>query len=152
MPAPLPVSPYLTRKKEYMPEVGHIIVLEMPGDRGRAEVIRVATEDTVVVKLLTVPVGRNPLGLMKGDQAFARRGTVELTGVECWTIVSEREMQQAESILRLEADAKLRVKLEEEQRIAAQRERDLRHGDPADGPISQPRRVLGPRRNKISKR
>lgn len=152
MPPPQPVSPYLTRKREYEPKVGDLMTLEMPGDRGRGEVTKVITPNVVNVILTTVPVGRNPMGYAKGQEMQVRRSVLELTGVECWEVVSDREVRQAEALRQLEAEAREQYRFEEEQRIADQRERDLRYGDPADGPVHQPRRVLGPRRSKVTKR
>ncbi len=96
-----PVSPYSTQRRRYKPEIGHTITVDLPGERIRAEIKGVANEDAVVCRVLGTPIAKTPHGVAKDDTICVRRDTNSI-GMECWTMITDREMQQREQAAKFE--------------------------------------------------
>ena len=112
-----PVSPYGTQRRKYKPLVGHQITLDLPGERVRAEITGVANDDAVVCKVLSTPIAKTPHGVVKDDMVCARRSENSI-GMECWSMITEREMQQRDQIARFEEEERAKVADAEKARVA----------------------------------
>ena len=153
------VAPYLTKRNRYKPKVGDKINVEIPGEHIRAEIKGVSSEDVVLVELPKVLVSRSAHGFLGGGLYPAKR-TLGDHDVEVWKAVSEVELQQQEAQARFEAEQRAIAEQTEYDRVAMIRARDLGPkaeiphgiGAPATPVIAeQHRRVLGPRRNRVTR-
>ncbi len=147
-----PVSPY-PKGRRYTPQIGHVLTVELPGERIRAEVKGVVSDDACVCVLLTIPTGKTPHGWQKGDTVCVRRD-VNWMGSECWTAISEREMQQREQVVRFEEEEKARLAAAEAERVAKIRAEDLADQAAVAGPPAAPavKRKAAPRKPVRAKR
>jgi len=153
------VAPYLTKRNRYKPEVGKFINVEIPGERLRAEIKGVSSEDVVLVEFPKVLVSRGGHSFVGGGLYPAKR-TLGDHDIEVWKAVSEFELQQQEARARFEQEQREIAAQAERDRIAEIRKRDLAeqaaaipHGIGAEVPVvdAPHREVLGPRRSKISR-
>lgn len=145
-----PVEPFTTQRRRYKPQVGHVITLDLPGERIRAEIQGVVSDDAVVAKIVGTPVAKTPHGYQRNDTVCCRRGVAEGIGTECWQVISERELQQADAVARFEREERERAEAaERERQQAAAAER----GEPVTSVTEEPKRkMLGPRRSKIARK
>ena len=112
-----PVSPYGTQRRRYKPEVGHTITVDLPGERIRAEIMGVSNDDAVVCKVMGTPIAKTPHGVVKDDMICVRRAENSI-GMECWTMITEREMQQREQVARFEEGERAKAVEAEKARVA----------------------------------
>lgn len=147
-----PVEPYLAKRNRYRPEKGGEITIDLPGERIRAKIEFVASDGNLLsATILNTPVGKAPHSYRKGDLVDARRGLDSFEIEERWIAVSEREMQQAEARGKLMEQEEEQARQAEADRIEAIRAKDLAAQAIPRGIDGERKRVLGPRRSKVSK-
>ena len=140
-----PVSPYSTQKRRYKPQVGHQITLDLPGERVRAEIKGVVNDDAVVCVVISTPIAKTPHGVVKDDTVCARRAENSI-GMECWSMITEREMQQREQVARFEEDEREKAAKAEKARVAKIHADDLAaQAPPADIKAAKPKKKSAPR-------
>lgn len=128
-----PVTPIGTQRRRYKPQVGHQITLDLPGERVRAQIEGVVNDDAVVCKVISTPIAKTPHGVMKDDTVCARRD-VNSIGIECWAMITEREMQQREQVARFEEAEREKAAKAEKARIAKIHNDDIAAQAPAAAP------------------
>ena len=144
------VTPHLTQRRRYQPEVGHKITIDFPGERSRAEIKRVFNQDNVVVELLAAPVGKGGTNYTKGEILVCRRGFNETLGVETWNVVTDRKLDEEAAIARLEQEEHERIAKEEQDRVAALQAAEaariaaaaVPHGTPTDEELAREDEIL----------
>lgn len=77
----------------YVPEVGNIITVELPGERTRATIERVISDEAVIAKLQTFTTSKEH-DYRKGDLVPCRFTDVGM-GATGWLAISERQLDQA---------------------------------------------------------
>ena len=112
-----PVSPYSTQRGRYKPAVNQEITVDLPGERVRARIKGVVNDDACVCVILSTPIAKTPHGVAKDDTVCIRR-TEGLGGTECWTMITEREMQQREQVARFEEAERAKAVKAEKKRVA----------------------------------
>lgn len=124
------VSPYSTQRRRYKPKVGDTITVTLPGEKIRARIDGVASEDAVVCTVLGAPIAKTGHGVMKDDVINVRRGDDSI-GMEAWVMITEREMQQREAAAKFMDEERAKVAAVEDTRIAEIRAADLAAQDEA---------------------
>jgi hypothetical protein len=84
---------------KYVPIVGELLVVALPSERIRGEVMVVPDEDTAIVKLVTAPFAKTHR-YGKGDLVPVRRKQTPLE--EIWEAIDERQLAMAENVERFE--------------------------------------------------
>lgn len=146
-----PVQPYLAKRNHHRFKKGDEMTVDLPGERIRAQVDFVASDNLLQATIINTPVGKAPHGYSKGDLVTVRRGEDALKIEERWVAVSERELQQAEARAKLLEQEEERDRQEEADRIEAIRSKDLAAQAIPRGIDGERKRVLGPRRSKVSR-
>jgi hypothetical protein len=118
------IAPYLQQHGRNSPKVDGFLTVNVPGEILRFKVMKVITNDLVEGELLSVPMGRNPENLHKGDIVTVHR-TVGDHGIEAWNLLTEREVQQNIRRHQLEQEQAEAAAAKERERIQAIRDRDL---------------------------
>jgi len=125
------VSPYSTQRRRYKPKEGDKITVDLPGEVTRAEITKVISEDAVVCVILGATIAKTPHGYLKGDMIMVRRGENSI-GLECWVVVSDRELQQRKAVAEFEELERAKDRDAEDARIAEIRAKDLAAQDEAE--------------------
>ncbi len=153
------VAPYLTKRNRYKPEVGKFINVEIPGERLRAEIKGVSSDDVVLVEFPKVLVARGGHSFVGGGLYPAKRSLGD-HDLEVWKAISEFELQQQEARAKFEHEQHEIAERAERGRIDEIRKRDLAeqakaipHGIGAPAVVTPPehRKVLGPRRSRVTR-
>ena len=93
----------------YQPQTGTGLVVSLPGETVRAEVVRVADRDTVVVELLAPLLNPSRLHQYRvGDVVCCKRAWHELG--ESWEAVDERRLPSVPVESKRKAPAKRKAK------------------------------------------
>lgn len=79
----------------YEPKVGDTITIDMPGERTRATIERVISDEAVIARLQHFTTSREH-GYRKDDLVPCRFTTLDM-GVPGWRAISETELGSAES-------------------------------------------------------
>ncbi len=112
-----PVTPIATQRRRYKPQVGHAITVDLPGERIRARIEGVVNEDAVVCVVISTPMAKTQHQVAKDDTICVRRALNNI-GLECWEMISEREMEQREQVARFEEAERVKAADAERARMA----------------------------------
>jgi hypothetical protein len=126
---PEAVMPHFSRRGEFVPVVkGHLIV-SLPGETVRAEVIRVLGRDVAIVQLGML-LGKAGHYYKPKDIVTCQRDIDEMGG-EIWSVVDERKLHEMQTAERLAAELV---------------ERNAREAEPvaAEPPATKPKRSRRP--------
>ena len=94
------LTPHLTQRGRFRPEPGARIAIMLPGEQVSAIVIKVVSQDTLIVQLGSVFFQKHHQ-YRKDDIVPVRRGFDKMLGVELWEIVGQarRDLASAEALL-----------------------------------------------------
>lgn len=147
-----PVVPYLTARNRFVPQRGDIVTVDVPGESLRVMVNKPMGPDRFIGTLMNAPISKGH-SYRKDDLISVRRGMDSLGVKEAWVVISERDLQQAQMRADMEREEAEADALAAAEKVAAIRERDLGPEPTAvpRGTAEPQRRVLGPRRNKITR-
>lgn len=105
-----PVVPVLARRGDYVPVVGGWLVISLPGEDVRSEVVEISSRDVLIVKLIgQVGVVRGGHSFKTGDLVAVQRAEAEGHLKETWVPIDEREVRMREEASRLAAAAVARA-------------------------------------------
>jgi hypothetical protein len=165
-PAPLPgnirpVTPVLSRRGEFVPEVGKQITIDLGGELSRCDVIEVLGPDAIVAKVVNFVVDKSGHGHKKDSVIACMRIFNGLS--EVWMPISDREVREAEAVdrLRQQVAAEQTRKAAEARGISPAPDAGVAADEIGSSPAAVPedvpqgtevRRVLGPRRSKVARR
>ncbi len=142
-----PVQPFLARRGEFVPEVGKRLTLTLQGEVVGSEITEVINHDLVVAKITSIVTDKGGHGYRKDSVVPVQRKWNGMS--EVWEPISDREVREQEAVdkaremAQREQEQPIEVEPEPEPEVVAEA---VPHG------TEEPRRkVLGPRRSKISK-
>jgi hypothetical protein len=95
-----PITPIMTQRGTFVPEVGRRMVVALPGEHCTCEVEEATSDDVIVVKLTGIVINKAGHGYKAGDVIACQRAVNDLN-IEEWQPISEREVRMREDATRL---------------------------------------------------
>jgi hypothetical protein len=92
--------PHNARRRDFIPTEGSRITISLPGEMLTAIVERVSSEDAVVVRIDSIPMGKGHM-YRKGDILPCRRIVDDLLKQEQWEVIPDRVLDAAAAEARL---------------------------------------------------
>ena len=120
-----PVVPYSGQRRRYRPEIGQTLTVDLPGESVRALIDGVVNVDACTCVIVSTPIATPRHGYNRDDCIPVRRGVKEPLGIECWEVVSDREMMQREHIARFQEEEEAKAAEADAERIKQLRAEDL---------------------------
>ncbi len=119
-----PVSPIATQRRKYKPQIGHTLTVDLPGERVRARIEKVITEDAVVCVILSTPMAKTQHRFVKDEMICVERRDNNI-GLECWLALDERQLEEQARVARFEEAERVKAADAERARVAALHKADL---------------------------
>ena len=151
-----PIIPVLARRGEFMPRVDGPMSVDLGAEIVATKVLQVLSEDVVVVEVTGIVVDKSGHGYKKGSVVPIQRTWNGLQ--EIWVPISERATREREHLeaVKRQVAADNEAKRQAANR-AAQQQPEPQAEEAAEVAVAeaevvnQPRKVLGPRRSKITR-
>ena len=91
-----PIVPHLAQRRKFFPQEGGNLTVQIKGERVACEVMKVISEDSVVVQITSIVLAKANQH-KTGDLIAARRVVDPHLGNEHWAEVTESDMSMAQA-------------------------------------------------------
>lgn len=83
--------------RRHVPKEGDYIIVDLPGERTRATVVEMLNEDTMVVELTSIVMGKSHV-YRTGHVIPVQRAKSDLDRADKWEVIDEQEMRNREHV------------------------------------------------------